>query len=129
MVYVEAVAFRIDLPEKPGASDGIDAFADRPAVFKHEGIDIDHADRVIEAFQLAINERSVRPGASPGYVKMIAAGLGGKPAARFDPITIRSGRPLELSAGGRGVVPLVSPNAFDQKPHLNATGRGRDNSY
>src|SRR6202043_2982567 len=70
---------RVDLPEKPRAIDGIGAFADRPAVLKHEGIDIDHADRVIEAFQLAINEGSVRPGASPGNVKMIAAGLGGKP--------------------------------------------------
>src|SRR5689334_16786781 len=55
---------------------------------------------------------------------MIAARLRRKPAAGFDPITKGSGRSLELSVGGRGVIPLLLPNAFDQQPHFDAPRAG-----
>src|SRR5690606_32038191 len=84
-----------------------------------------NADQAVEPFELAKDERAMRPGAGERDVKVIAPGFGLVPAraARAgraigrDPVPERRLLAHEAPAGAFGVVPLILPDTVDKQSH------------
>ena len=83
---------RVDFAQVVSAVDSIwddtGLFVESPAVLAHEGPDRGESYNVFQCLQGAYDGGTVGPGASPGYVQVIASGLRREAAAsvRCDPI-------------------------------------------
>lgn len=119
----------VDLVEEAGAVDGVwhhtGRLGKRPAVFPHEPVHDRERDHGLEPFELAEDERPVRPRACERDVEVIAARFclepsrSGRPrrAIRSDPVPERGGLAHEAPARAFGIVPLIEPDAVDKQSH------------
>jgi hypothetical protein len=83
-----AVGFAQEFETVHGILGMARAVSERPAALIAHGVDDRHADRFLEAFELAQNDRAMRPGTGKRDVKVIAVarGLVRRGAVAFHPI-------------------------------------------
>ena len=94
-----------------------------PAFIPHHRLDHIHRDDVFEAFQLAEDDGSVRPGAGERDIEVIAARLRCEPAATRRPGTAVAGHPVAEGRGRPDEAPrarvdqVVLPDTADEDTH------------
>ena len=110
---------QVDVGQRPAAGQRIAAFAELPASFEHQGFDHGNRNHALEALEDAEDQRPVRPRAGVGDEQVVAAGLGREAGACLigDAIAELRLAAHEPTAVGRGVVPVVVPDAVDQQAH------------
>jgi len=57
---------------------GAGGLVERPAIFRHQPADYGHVDQLFEAFEFAVDQCAMRPGAGERDVEVVAARLGWK---------------------------------------------------
>ena len=99
------------------------AFLELPAVLGHVPVHGRDPDRVLEAFELAHDQRAVRPRAGERDVEVVAPGLGLEPArAGRSRATVVRDPVAELGVDAHeaavlAALVLIAPDALDQHAH------------
>jgi len=132
---IARIRLQIDLVEEVGAEQVVRrpavAILEFPAVFQHQRIDDRQRDQVFEPFQLAEDQRAMRPGAGERDIEMIAPGLGLEAAFARRAGRAFGGHPVaelrlgafEMAGGGFRVIPDVVPDAVNEHAHRRSPVR------